>query len=390
MPDAEKLAAVRDALPAVGAGIYLNTPIAGPIPAETARAMADIANWELATGRTHRDRGADVAVRMDEARAGLAAVLGTDVGAIALTHGLGDGVRRAMEAIDWRAGDTSIFVDDAGSALSPVAVRPRVDGTDLIHVELPAEPDGSDDVGLVSAVASVLRPGTRLVTCPHVSRTGRLLPVERLASIAHDVGAVVLVDGSQAAGTIPVGFDELGADLYLVAGWTWLLGPEGIGALAAAGDLRDRLGILGERRPAQSGDFHVPSVVGLARSCGWLSMYVGLDWIFRRSADLAATVRARLRDIPGVTLLTPEHRSATTIAFRIAGWAADQALEELGSRAFALASVVPHVDAVRIGTGFFNTDDELDRFATAVELLATHTPDTLPPRRQLTIIGGDR
>jgi hypothetical protein len=55
MPDAEKLAAVRDALPALGAGIYLNTGLAGPLPTETAAAMDELAGWQVRTGRAHLD-----------------------------------------------------------------------------------------------------------------------------------------------------------------------------------------------------------------------------------------------------------------------------------------------------------------------------------------------
>jgi hypothetical protein len=46
------------------------------------------------------------------------------------------------------------------------------------------------------------------------------------------------------------------------------------------------------------------------------------------------------------------------------------------------------VDALRISVGFFTTEAELDRFTDCVELLAGHTPETLPPRRKLTILTG--
>jgi selenocysteine lyase/cysteine desulfurase len=384
MPDAEKLAAVRDGLPAVGAGIYLNTPVCGPLPAETARAMADIADWELATGRAHRDRPEDVATRLDEARASLAAIVGADVDAIVLTHGIADSLRRAVHAIDWRPGDRALVIATS-EALAGEALRPPVVDAEVDVVEMPVEPDSAGDEELLAAALASIQPATRLLLSPHVSPIGRVLPVERIAAIAHDAGAVLVVDGGHAAGAIPVAVDLLGADVYVMPGWRWLLGPEGISGMAVSGPVRERLA----SSPA-GGDVHLPSVVGLARSCGWLSMYVGLEWIFERSAALAATTRARLASIPGVRVLTPDGYTAPTIAFRIAGWDASAALEELGSRVFALASVLPDVGAIRIGSGFFNTEEELDRFATAVELLATHTPDSLPPRRQLTIIGGDR
>jgi selenocysteine lyase/cysteine desulfurase len=78
---------------------------------------------------------------------------------------------------------------------------------------------------------------------------------------------------------------------------------------------------------------------------------------------------------------------ATLVSFRIATWPAPTALAELGRRVFAIARTVERLDAIRISLGFFTTDEELERFCQAVELIAAHTPDTLPPRRSITILG---
>jgi cysteine sulfinate desulfinase/cysteine desulfurase-like protein len=50
---------------------------------------------------------------------------------------------------------------------------------------------------------------------------------------------------------------------------------------------------------------------------------------------------------------------------------------------------LPAAGAVRISVGFWNTEEELERFAEAVELLAAHTPESIPPRRRLTVLGTD-
>ena len=102
---------------------------------------------------------------------------------------------------------------------------------------------------------------------------------------------------------------------------------------------------------------------------------------------MAAAAGARLAAIPGVTVLTPPHAMATLVTFRIAGWPAQAALDELGARCFAIARTIPSLDAIRISVGFFNSEEELERLAETVELLASHTPETLPPRRVLAILG---
>jgi len=379
MPDAEKVAAVRQALPALSAGIYLATGEVGPLPAETAVAMDEYAGRELRTGRGHPDDVEAGRERVDEARAGVAALLATDVDAITLTHGGSDALRRAIETVEWQPGDRLLAVGshEPATAVARTAVANRT-GVVLDEVD---SPQVGDEDATVAAVAAALAPSSRLVVLPHVAATGGRLPVQRIAATAHDRGALVAVDGAQAVGAIGVVVDETGADFYATGGEKWLLGPEGIGALWT-GSGRGR----GDAGPI---DFHKPSVVGFARSCGWLSMYVGLPWIHERGAALAGWTADRLAAIDGIELLTPRSGAATLLAFRISGWPAEAALAELGSRVFAIAGLLPPADAIRIGVGFFSTEDELERFARAVELLARHTPATLPPKPHLAILGQD-
>ena len=65
--------------------------------------MAEMANRERDVGRAHPDDVPEMYARMAEARAGVAAVLGTDVGAVALTHSTTDGMNAATLLPDWRA-----------------------------------------------------------------------------------------------------------------------------------------------------------------------------------------------------------------------------------------------------------------------------------------------
>ena len=403
LPDAEKLAAIREALPALSAGIYLNTGSAGPLPAETAAAMAEVAARERDVGRAHVDAFEASLIRFAEARAAVAAVLGTDVRSVGLAHSTTDAMNAGTLALDWRGGGRIVTTgSEHAGGLGPLyALRER--GVEIAFVD--AGDDG-DDARTLAAFDAAITPGTRLVSVSHVLwTTGALLPVRAIAELAHARGAMLIVDGAQAAGAIPFRFDELGADLYAVPAQKWLLGPEGMGALVVAPDVVERLipamaGWFSFERSDRIGDavwwsdarrfeasnYHRPSVVGMARSLGWMSMYVGLDYIHRRGMALAHSAARRLAGIDGVSVITPTDRMATLVTFRIAGWPAQAALDELGARVFAIARTVPGLEALRISVGFFNSEDEIERFAGAVELLAAHTPQTLPPRRLLTIL----
>jgi L-cysteine/cystine lyase len=404
-PDADRLAAVRAALPALEAGIYLNTGSVGPLPAETAAAMNEISAYELTTGRAHPDYWLDTLQRMAEARAAVAAVLVADAADVALTHSSTDGMNIGAWSIDWKAGDRAVTtrLEHPGGTGALHNLRERL-GIEIAFVDVGAT---ADPDAVLAAFDAAIDERTRLVAISHVLwATGAVLPIAGIAEIAHARGALLVVDGAQSAGAIPIELAATGADVYAVSAQKWLLGPEGMGAIAVAPGVRDRLlpsfggyfsfetvdpaGVAvgwPDARRFESSNFHRPSIVGMARSIGWLSMFVGLDWVYARGASMARLAADRLAAVAGVELVTPRDHMATLVTFRIAGWPAEAALDELGARVFAVARTVPQLDALRISVGFFTSEAELERFIEAVALLAAHTPATLPPRRRLTILG---
>ena len=387
------------------AGIYLNTGSVGPIPAETAAAMNEIATYELTTGRAHPDYWLDTLQRMAEARAAVAAVLVADAADIALTHSATDGMNIGAWSIDWKAGDRAVTtgLEHPGGTGALHNLRERF-GIEIAYVDIGA---AASQEAMLTAFDAAIDERTRLVAVSHVLwATGAVVPIAGIAEIAHARGALLIVDGAQGAGAIPVELAATGADVYAVSAQKWLLGPEGMGAIAVAPGVRDRLlpsfggffsfetvdpagAAVGWRdaRRFESSNFHRPSIVGMARSIGWLSMFVGLDWIYERGAAMARLAADRLAAVPGVELVTPRDHMANLVTFRIVGWPAEAALDELGARVFAVARTVPHLDALRISVGFFTSEVELERFIEAVTLVAAHTPTTLPPRRRLTILG---
>src|SRR5512141_585906 len=201
LPDDEKIPALREALPSTAAGIYLNTGSAGPLPRETARAMAEAEGWELRTGRADMGYWEESAQRMAEARAAVASVIGATPGAMALTHAATDGMNIATWAIDWQAGDRAVTssLEHAG-ALGPLwALRARR-GVDVAIADVGR---GFDRQAAIAAFERAITPETRLVAVSHVSyATGAVLPIREIVEIAHARGALVVVDGAQSVGAI--------------------------------------------------------------------------------------------------------------------------------------------------------------------------------------------
>jgi L-cysteine/cystine lyase len=406
LPDDEKIPALREALPATAAGIYLNTGTSGPLPRETPRAMAEAEAWELRTGRADINYYKDSVQRKAEARAAVAAVLGADQDRIALTHAVTDGMNIATWAVDWKPGDRAVTSNlEHHGGLGPLwAVRERL-GVELAIADIGM---GADDSAIIKAFDRAIRPGTRLVSVSHVTwATGARLPIHEITQLAHARGALVAVDGAQAVGAIPVSVEELGVDFYSAPGQKWLLGPEGMGALYCAPSVMDqpRLSFAGysnfesmdlaanaklwpDARRFEGSGFHGPSVAGLARSASWLSMFVGLPWIHDRIARMAGEAARLLADVPGVEVLTPAANMAGLLTFRIAGWPSLAALRELSQRTLCIARNIPPLDAIRISVGFFNTEGEIRRFRDGVALVAEYTPETIPHRPRIEVLRG--
>src|SRR5262245_9296325 len=145
MSDTDKLAAVRAALPSLSAAIQLNTGSVGPLPAETAAAMAELAAYERDFGRAQFEYWEELKQRIDEARAGVAAVLGGELDEVAITHAATDGMNIGTWAIDWKPGDRAVTTcQEHPGGVGPLYMVADRYGIDLGFAEF--VPNASDDV----------------------------------------------------------------------------------------------------------------------------------------------------------------------------------------------------------------------------------------------------
>src|SRR5919202_284486 len=98
---------------------------------------------------------------------------------------------------------------------------------------VPADAEGFIQPG---DIRSALRPNTRLVVVTHASNVnGALQPIPEIAEIVHAHGALLLVDGAQTVGSVPIDSASLGADLLAFPGQKGLMGQQGTGGLFIGG-----------------------------------------------------------------------------------------------------------------------------------------------------------
>ncbi|MGE3276950.1 MAG: cysteine desulfurase [Vicinamibacterales bacterium] len=195
-----------------------------------------------------------------------------------------------------------------------------------------------DDRGVldVEAFAALLGPRTRLAAVTHLSNAlGTVNPVRELADLAHRVGALVLVDGAQAAYHMPVDVRALGADFYVVTGHK-LYGPTGIGALYGRADLLEAMppwqgggdmisSVTFERSTwnvlpykFEAGTPHIEGAIGLGAAVRWLSA-IGMPRIQAQEKELLAYGTEALQSVPGLRLIGTAPEKASILSFVLEG-----------------------------------------------------------------------
>jgi cysteine desulfurase / selenocysteine lyase len=174
----------------------------------------------------------------------------------------------------------------------------------------------------MDAFTALLARGPKLIAVAHVSNVlGTINPIEEIVRRAHEAGAVVVVDGSQAVPQIPVDLRVLDADFYAWTGHK-AYGPTGIGVLHGRRELLERMPPfisgghmirtvgLTESTWAdlpwkfEAGTSQIAEAIGLGAAVDWIQS-IGIDRIRAHERALVADALARLAEIPGLVMHGP-------------------------------------------------------------------------------------
>ena len=184
-------------------------------------------------------------------------------------------------------------------------------------------PITDDGVLRLDVFEVLLRLKPKLVAFTHVSNTlGTINPVEELTRMAHDAGALVLIDGAQAVPHVPVDVEAIGADFYAFSGHK-MLAPTGSGALWARREMLESMPPFlagGEmirevhlRRSEwneipwkfEAGTPDVAAAIGLGAAADYLRG-LGMDSVREHERELVDYALETLpREVPGIELYGP-------------------------------------------------------------------------------------
>ena len=202
---------------------------------------------------------------------------------------------------------------DHNAVLRPVHKLQRERG--VLCREISGNPQGTVELAEVRRTLE----GARLLVVNSVSNVlGTSLPLREMAALAHEAGALVLVDSAQWAGHFPGSLEEAGADLVAFTGHKGLLGPQGIGGLwvragvdldpfyagGTGGDSLQREMPEGYPDRFEAGSANGPGMSGLLAGIEFLEME-GVEEMRRNEMELKTVLWEGLEALPGVRVLSP-------------------------------------------------------------------------------------
>jgi cysteine desulfurase len=260
-------------------------------------------------------RGRRARMLLDRSREQLAAAVGAAPEELVLTSGGTEAANLAVTGLARAARRRRHLVVSAVEHTSVLAPARALAGQGFEVTEV-----GVDTTGRVDPeeLAAAVRDDTLLVCLQHANHeVGTIQPVREAAALAHERGALLLVDACQTIGRLPVDMAELGADLLVASGHK-AYGPPGTGFLVVSGRARLRPVLVGDERERRrrAGMENLPGAAAMAAAVTARVAEAPAEQ--DRMAALAGRLLAGLAEIPEVVVHgDPAWRLPHLVAFSV-------------------------------------------------------------------------
>ena len=309
-PRALGLARYRSEFPIFRDKVYLNTCSLGALGERSRRKVVEFLDiWQSRGASAWYDVWWEA---LGDLRTRYARIINAAPVEIALAPNISVALSAVAESLDYRKRPKVVITSLDFPTVAYQWLAKAGSGVDLVVVE------SHDKISVpVEAIARAVDDRTALVVTSHVYfTTGAIQDITRVAAVAHQHGALCLIDAYQSVGQIPVDVQQTGVDALVAGGLKWLLGGPGVVFLyvrqAVARGLEPRIsGWFGQREQftfdpraltlhdgAQRFEMGTPSLAAIYAQLGGLEYIeeIGIPTIRQTTAalteDLIATLRA--------------------------------------------------------------------------------------------------
>ncbi len=260
-----------------------------------------------------------------------------------------------------------------------------------INERLKFIPITEDGVLDLSTLPQIITDKTKIVALTYISNVlGTINPIKKIVQEVKRLNpkTLVLVDGAQAVGHLPVNVQELGCD-FLAFSSHKMCGPTGVGVLWGRKALLEKLepyqygGSMISRVEKyhtthaevpykfEAGTPHIAGVIGMAAAIDFLES-IGIDEIYRHTSELTSYAYEKLRALPFVRVFGPQMPRLGCVSFTIEGIHAHDAAQVLDESNIAVRAghhcAMPlHARlgvpaTVRASVYVYNNEEDVERF----------------------------
>lgn len=369
--------------------IYLDHHATTPVdPRVAALVMHTMTTAFGNANSTEHMYGEEAAHLVAQARREIGLLLDAHPNGVHFTSGASESIRMALaHAIDEHPERTvhiAVTTVEHRALLDAVATYEHT-GRVIVHW-LPVDEYARLDLAVLEHVCSQ---GVDLVCVMAANNeVGTIYPIEVVAHLATQAGAKILVDGTQAAGRVPLQSNAFGIS-YLIISAHKMYGPKGVGALIVPTHI--------DMHVTHEGTPNVPGIVGLGEACRLRRLEMGEDelQIAAKRDKLALLLQNTIQGI--VINGDPENRLSHNLHFAVPDVPNDVVIARLrryvalssGSACMSGAQTGSHVlramrlstaiqeGSLRLGLGKFTTDTEIEMAASYITDAITATRATL-------------
>lgn len=391
---------VRNDFPTVrkGLGIYLDSACQSLRPDSVIRAMNEYyEDFPACGGRSVHSMATKVSIAVDEARETMASFFGTDdPDCYVFTKNCTEGLNIAAYGSGLKRGDVVVTTDaEHNSNHVPWLVL-----KENIGIERRMSRSNKEGEFDIESFQKCMDSKVKVVSVQHCSNvTGCAVPIRAVTEIAHDHGAIVIVDGAQAAPHMKVDLRKADVDIYCMSIHK-MLGPSGMGAMYGKREVLEKLrpltlggGTVGlatydsvNLAPIpdkfEAGLHNYSGIIGTKAALDYLSK-VGMDEVEKWDALLMKRILSNLEDIKNLHPVGPSDsdRRGSVFSFNIDGLGAHDIAMMLDSMAGVMIRSGMHcahpfyvsrgIDgSARASTYLYNSLQEIDIFTDTVRKIA--------------------
>jgi selenocysteine lyase/cysteine desulfurase len=306
----------------------------------------------------------------------LAGLCGCSPEEVAINRNSTEGLNTVIFGLPLKAGDEVVLSkQDYPNMINAWRQREKRDGIRLVWIDLPVPVEEDDRI--VEIFARAFTAQTKVVHVTHlINWSGQILPVRRIADLAHARGIEVIVDGAHTLAHIDFKVPELGADYFASSLHKWLSAPFGSGLLYIRKEKIPRVWALLSNNEPDGPDIRKFESLGTRSFASEMAIGAALDFHDviggRRKEERLRFLKDywvdQLEREPGIRFLQSRRHSCAIANVAVDGKKPEEVAGALFSK-YKIHTVAinwEHIHGVRVTPNVYTSRHDLDKLVRAL------------------------